>query len=79
MRCTAVAWAAAWSMRRWRIAGHLDLQVVYLNTLAGLDAARALYERAGFRLVREIDAQTWGRAMHEQRFEWTAPPRESRS
>jgi len=58
---------------------HLDLQLVYLDTLAGLDAARALYERAGFRLVREIDAQTWGRTMREQRFEWTAPPRESRS
>jgi len=59
---------------------HLDLQLVYLNTFAGLDAARALYERAGFRLVRELDAQTWGRTMREQRFEWTrSSQREARS
>jgi uncharacterized protein YhfF/RimJ/RimL family protein N-acetyltransferase len=44
--------------------------LVYLNTFAGLDAARALYERAGFRLVQEVEAQTWGRSMREQRFEW---------
>jgi hypothetical protein len=44
--------------------------LVYLNTFAGLDAARALYEQAGFRLVQEVEAQTWGRVMREQRFEW---------
>jgi uncharacterized protein YhfF/L-amino acid N-acyltransferase YncA len=46
------------------------MPLVYLNTFAGLDAARALYEQAGFRLVQEVEAQTWGRLMREQRFEW---------
>lgn len=46
------------------------MPLVYLNTFAGLDAARALYEQTGFRLVQEVEAQTWGRSMREQRFEW---------
>ncbi len=46
-------------------------RLVYLNTFAGLHTARALYERAGFRLVAEVDGETWGRTMREQRFEWT--------
>lgn len=46
-------------------------RLVYLNTFAGLDAARALYEHASFRLVDEVDGETWGRTMREQRFEWT--------
>jgi uncharacterized protein YhfF/RimJ/RimL family protein N-acetyltransferase len=49
---------------------HLGTPMVYLNTFAGLDAARALYEQAGFRLVQEVEAQTWGQTMREQRFEW---------
>ena len=48
----------------------IGVPMVYLNTFAGLDAARALYEQAGFRLVQEVEAQTWGRSMREQRFEW---------
>jgi uncharacterized protein YhfF/RimJ/RimL family protein N-acetyltransferase len=52
-----------------RRAGHRH---VYLNTFKGLDAARALYERAGFQLVAEETGTTWGRAVIEQRFEWTA-------
>lgn len=51
---------------------HLRAPLVYLNTFAGLDAARALYEQAGFRLVQEVEAETWGRTQREQRFEWTA-------
>ncbi|MBV9066447.1 MAG: GNAT family N-acetyltransferase [Methylobacteriaceae bacterium] len=42
----------------------------YLTTFAGLDAARALYERHGFRLTRETQDATWGRPLREQRFEW---------
>lgn len=41
----------------------------YLTTFAGLDAARALYARAGFRLVAEADGATWGRKVREQRWE----------
>jgi uncharacterized protein YhfF/GNAT superfamily N-acetyltransferase len=52
-----------------RRAGHRH---VYLNTFKGLDAARALYERAGFRLVAEETGMTWGRPVVEQRFEWDA-------
>jgi ribosomal protein S18 acetylase RimI-like enzyme len=43
----------------------------YLTTFAGLDAARALYERVGFRLVGESEADSWGTRVREQRFEWT--------
>ena len=50
-----------------RRAGHRS---VYLTTFAGLDAARALYERHGFRLVAEAAGETWGRTVREQRFEW---------
>ena len=44
----------------------------YLTTFAGLDAARALYERAGFALREEASGERWGRRMVEQRFEWHA-------
>jgi len=51
-----------------RRAGH---RRVVLTTFAGLDAARALYERQGFRLVAEADGETWGTKVREQRFEWS--------
>jgi uncharacterized protein YhfF/GNAT superfamily N-acetyltransferase len=50
-----------------RRAGH---RAVGLTTFAGLDAARALYEQQGFRLVAEADGTSWGRVVREQRFEW---------
>lgn len=40
-----------------------------LTTFAGLDAARALYERHGFRLTGEQPAETWGKQVLEQVFE----------
>jgi uncharacterized protein YhfF/GNAT superfamily N-acetyltransferase len=52
-----------------RRAGHRG---VHLSTFAGLDAARALYERQGFRLIAEADGETWGARVREQRFEWVA-------
>jgi len=52
-----------------RRAGHRS---VYLTTFAGLDAARALYEQGGFRLLQEADGETWGARVREQRFEWRA-------
>jgi GNAT superfamily N-acetyltransferase len=45
--------------------------LVFLSTFRGLDTARALYERAGFRLVHESEDTTWGTPKTEQRFEWT--------
>ena len=40
----------------------------YLTTFAGLDAARRIYENAGFVLESEQDAETWGKRVTEQRF-----------
>ena len=42
----------------------------YLTTFKGLDAARHLYERHGFRLTEEALANTWGVALTEQRFDF---------
>jgi len=39
-----------------------------LWTLKGLDAARALYERAGFVLTREYEGGQWGKRIVEQTF-----------
>lgn len=47
-----------------------EIPQVYLTTFEGLSAARNLYENAGFILVEEQLASTWGRAVKEQRFEW---------
>ena len=44
----------------------------YLWTFEGLDPARALYEKAGFKLTRSEPGETWGRKVVEQRFEWSA-------
>jgi ribosomal protein S18 acetylase RimI-like enzyme len=44
----------------------------WLDTFAGLDAARRLYGRHGFTLVRETAGTSWGRPVTEQRFEWHA-------
>lgn len=42
---------------------------VYLTTFAGLDAARHLYEKWGFRLCEEEEDTHWGKAVMEQVFE----------
>jgi GNAT superfamily N-acetyltransferase len=42
---------------------------IYLWTFEGLDAARHLYEKAGFRLVEEHRGTQWGTEVNEQRFE----------
>lgn len=50
---------------------HLDARAIpcFLTTFAGLDAARALYDRCGFRLATEQEAESWGVRVREQRFE----------
>ena len=42
---------------------------VYLDTFEGLQAARHLYEKFGFRLVRQEAGTKWGSRVNEQRFE----------
>ena len=42
---------------------------VYLWTFAGLDPARHLYEKFGFKLCEELEGNQWGRTVTEQRFE----------
>ena len=44
-------------------------QRVYLWTFEGLDAARHLYEKFGFRLVQQQRGAQWGVEVNEQRFE----------
>ena len=41
----------------------------YLTTFRGLEAARSLYERFGFRLVDELDEDSWSGSVGVQRFE----------
>ncbi len=42
---------------------------VYLWTFAGLDGARHLYEKWGFRLCEQREGNQWGRTVIEQMFE----------
>ncbi|MEJ2039887.1 MAG: GNAT family N-acetyltransferase [Desulfosarcinaceae bacterium] len=42
---------------------------VYLWTFEGLDAARHLYEKAGFSLTEKHRGKQWGTEVNEQRFE----------
>ncbi len=42
---------------------------VYLWTFAGLDVARHLYEKWGFRLCEQREGNQWGRTVTEQMFE----------
>jgi GNAT superfamily N-acetyltransferase len=47
----------------------MDFSRTVLWTFKGLDAARHLYERKGFRLVEEYEGAQWGVVLTEQRFE----------
>jgi ribosomal protein S18 acetylase RimI-like enzyme len=49
---------------------HHDFSSCYLTTFAGLDAARRLYEQAGFTLTHEEEAESWGSKVREQLFTW---------
>ncbi len=42
---------------------------ITLWTFAGLDPARILYERAGFRLIEATPKKLWGRSIMDQKFE----------
>ena len=45
----------------------------HLTTFAGLNAARRLYDRAGFVLTDQQEAESWGTKVTEQRFLLTLP------
>jgi GNAT superfamily N-acetyltransferase len=47
---------------------------VYLWTFEGLDAARHLYEDAGFALVKQKSGVQWGKEVNEQCFELDIRP-----
>jgi GNAT superfamily N-acetyltransferase len=49
-----------------KAAGHRKM---FLWTFKGLDAARTLYERAGFILTEEHEVAQWGQTIKEQKFE----------
>lgn len=62
--------------------GHCDRQncpSIWLTTFAGLEAARHLYERHGFALVQENEADQWHGGVREQRFERRLPAIAQRS
>jgi len=42
---------------------------IYLNTFEGLNPARHLYEKFGFKLVHQAEGTQWGTRVLEQRFE----------
>ena len=44
-------------------------KIVYLSTFEGLNGARHLYEKAGFKLVKQSRGTQWGMDVNEQRFE----------
>jgi GNAT superfamily N-acetyltransferase len=48
-----------------RDAGH---KTVFLWTFEGLEAARTLYEQAGFKLCEAHQIQQWGQTINEQKF-----------
>jgi GNAT superfamily N-acetyltransferase len=46
-----------------------NIRRVYLHSFAGLDAARHVYDKFGFKLCEEKQDKTWGRTVTEQTFE----------
>jgi len=60
-----------------RAMAHLDQAGMpcFLTTFRGLAAARRLYQDFGFTLVSELDGESWGTKVTEQRFE--RPPRKA--
>jgi GNAT superfamily N-acetyltransferase len=48
---------------------HKGYERIYLWTFEGLDAAKHLYEKTGFKLVEQNRGIQWGTEVNEQRFE----------
>jgi GNAT superfamily N-acetyltransferase len=49
--------------------GKAGFRRIYLTTFSGLDAARSLYEREGFRMISQEQDSHWGKRVLEQTFE----------
>lgn len=49
-------------------------ELIWLTTFAGLESARAVYDRYGFDLVSESDVDQWSGGVREQRFERRRKP-----
>jgi GNAT superfamily N-acetyltransferase len=52
-----------------RFCGNRGYKKIYLWTFEGLNAARHLYEKNGFKLVEAHSGIQWGTEVNEQRFE----------
>lgn len=52
-----------------RFAGERDYRKLWLTTFSGLGPARRLYEKHGFRLMQESEADQWNGGVREQLFE----------
>jgi len=50
-------------------ARHVGYRKMTLSTVSGLDAARKLYEREGFRLTGEVTSHVWGHDHRDQTWE----------
>ncbi|MGK0171418.1 MAG: hypothetical protein ACI9W2_003148, partial [Gammaproteobacteria bacterium] len=55
--------------------GEYGFPSAYLWTFAGLDAARQLYEKAGFACHETHTGDQWGISVEEQRFTLSLPKR----
>lgn len=68
-RATGLGIGKALMSRACRFLDGQGYRSTYLTTFRGLDAARALYERFGFRLVDEQEQDPWSGSVGVQRFE----------
>ena len=46
-----------------------NYQKIYLWTFEGLEPARHLYEKTGFKLIKQQKGEQWGTVVNEQRYE----------
>jgi len=48
-----------------------DYRKIFLWTFEGLHPARHLYEKFGFKLIKQAEGTQWGKKVTEQKFELT--------
>lgn len=47
----------------------LEVENVYLGTFAGLNSAKHLYQKFGFKIIDEFAGTQWGEYVTEQRYQ----------